>query len=676
MGFPYRGSKKNEISSKMDQLDPPMRLISHIFIPHQQPGSWTGHSTERNKIGGSAFSLHLHLVWCSIVRLMQKSSGTRKASWDSCGYKQPHNESSSLCKPGSWTVLSGLCRRAQGQGKLPGIRVATNSPIMNHLLFADDTMFFCKSSSNNCKTLKRILQEYEQASGQMINVDKSSITFSPKTSQLARNQAKQILGITKKGGQGKYLGLPEHFGRKKKDLFALTVDMIRQRAINWSSRFLSSAGKMTMLKSVLSSIPTYTMQCFKFPVGLCKRIQSALTSWRVYSNPSCLLARVLIGKYCQDKPFLEVSSHQAASHGWKGILIGRNLVLENLGKAIGDGKTTNIWHDAWLSTVTPQRPTGPATEQSAKWMVADLFLPDTNHWDTERVRLVFPELADTILSIRPSLSGCKDKYISLPSKSGAYTTKTGYHTAYKNSYKPRDTQSMEPAIDWIADIWSRKTSPKLQVFLWKLANGALALGSNLSSRGLAIASNCQFCGEPETCDHLLFHCVFAHEIWCLAPFKDQLESHQVQTFAEALKSSFKWKVLPPIGVEACSLFPWICWAIWGARNRKFFENRTCEKFDTISKAIADAREWQEAQPEKVNMKTVLPQAPSSSDHSNLITIYTDAAWSKDLKIAGLGWMAEDRSKAGVNQGGKGETLVTSAIVAEGMAIRDALMQAR
>ncbi|CAA7035330.1 unnamed protein product [Microthlaspi erraticum] len=235
---------------------------------------------------------------------------------------------------------------------------------------------------------------------------------------------------------------------------------------------------------------------------------------------------------------------------------------------------------------------------------------------------------------------------------------------------------MEPAIDWIANIWSRKTSPKLQVFLWKLANGALALGSSLSSRGLAIASNCQFCGEPETCDHLLFHCAFAKEIWSLAPFKDQLDSHQVQTFAEALKSSFKWKVLPPIGVEAGSLFPWICWAIWGARNRRIFENRTCERFDAITKAIADAREWKAAQPEKASKKTMLPQAPTSSDHPNLITIFSDAAWSKESKISGLGWIAEDQSKIVVNQGGKAENLVTSLIVAEGIAIREALIQAR
>jgi len=42
----------------------------------------------------------------------------------------------------------------------------------------------------------------------------------------------------------------------------MIVDRIKQRALSWSSRFISSAGKLTMLKSVLPSMPTYTMTCF------------------------------------------------------------------------------------------------------------------------------------------------------------------------------------------------------------------------------------------------------------------------------------------------------------------------------------------------------------------------------------------------------------------------------
>ena len=174
-------------------------------------------------------------------------------------------------------VLSGLCKAAEQTGSLQGIRVTRGSPRVSHLLFADDTMFFCQSSEESCSTLLQILKEYEHASGQKINSLKSSITFSRKTSQEKRESTKRILGIQKEGGNGKYLGLPEHFGRRKKDLFTAIVDRIRQRASSLGSRRLSKAGKVTMLKSVLQAIPTYSMSCFLLPASLCKRIQSALT---------------------------------------------------------------------------------------------------------------------------------------------------------------------------------------------------------------------------------------------------------------------------------------------------------------------------------------------------------------------------------------------------------------
>lgn len=74
-------------------------------------------------------------------------------------------------------VLFGLCKRAQASGRLSGVRVALGSPRINHLLFADDTMFFCKTSESSCLALKRILGLYEAASGQKINSSKSSISF-------------------------------------------------------------------------------------------------------------------------------------------------------------------------------------------------------------------------------------------------------------------------------------------------------------------------------------------------------------------------------------------------------------------------------------------------------------------------------------------------------------------
>ena len=112
-------------------------------------------------------------------------------------------------------VLSGLCKKAQLQGDVIGVKVSRHSPSINHLLFADDTMLFSRTDHKSCAKLIMILKKYGDASGQCINLDKSSITFSSKTPGEAKRRVRDQFQILNEGGVGKYLGIPKHFGRKK-----------------------------------------------------------------------------------------------------------------------------------------------------------------------------------------------------------------------------------------------------------------------------------------------------------------------------------------------------------------------------------------------------------------------------------------------------------------------------
>lgn len=46
----------------------------------------------------------------------------------------------------------------------------------------------------------------------------------------------------------------------------------------------------------------------------------AKIAWRIINVPDSLLARILIGKYCHKKNFLEVDLPKVCSHGWRGGL--------------------------------------------------------------------------------------------------------------------------------------------------------------------------------------------------------------------------------------------------------------------------------------------------------------------------------------------------------------------
>lgn len=597
-------------------------------------------------------------------------------------------------------VLSRLCIKAQRHGNLPGIKVARASPPINHLLFADDTMFFCKSSPTCCASLGKILEQYEAISGQCINLAKSSITFSSKTSGDTKTKVKQALKISQDGGIGKYLGLPEHFGRKKRD----------------TSRFLSGAGKQILLKSILMAMPSCAMSCFKLPSSLCKQIQSVLLrfwwyekpgkrkmswvawskltlpkfegglgfrdieafndvflakiGWRLFSNPESLLAKTLHGKYCHTKTFLECPSPSSASHGWRGILIGRDLLKKGLGWSIGDGSKVRIWADPWLSLQTPQRPFGPPPEPTSDMVVKDLMLPSSKEWNPRAIRSLLPQYEDAIRAINLSKFNLPDSLIWLPEKSGVYTTKTGYHIAINSGLTKESSQS---PFKWNSSIWRPKVAPKIKNFLWKAASGALSLGSNLAKRGLMSSICCKRCGDREDELHLFLHCPFTQSVWAAAPLHNHFLSGRFQNVQDLLTKSLAATSLPPIGLSGSPLTPWILWNLWKARNTLLFEDRSFTEKEIMLKSIKEAKEWQAAQLALPQQITTRHLALPSQQEGPSLNCFVDVAWSATTRVSGHGWFFQDSQGRTQRRFTEAHCFVASALTAEALTVRSALL---
>lgn len=75
-------------------------------------------------------------------------------------------------------VLSILMKQAIMNGTLRGIKLNSCCPILSHLLFADDSIFFFHGTVVECQNLAAILHQYCFATRQAINLNKSGIHFS------------------------------------------------------------------------------------------------------------------------------------------------------------------------------------------------------------------------------------------------------------------------------------------------------------------------------------------------------------------------------------------------------------------------------------------------------------------------------------------------------------------
>ncbi|GKD17719.1 reverse transcriptase, partial [Tanacetum coccineum] len=139
-------------------------------------------------------------------------------------------------------VLSRQISKAMESGSLSGIKMARNCPIISHIFFADDSLFFLKVLQAECGTLTRILDLYCQASDQSVNFQKSSAFFSPNTPPLLCNDICDALHVQLMEPKSKYLGLPS-VGRKKGELFSFLLEKVllkmQEIYLFWTQKWVS-----------------------------------------------------------------------------------------------------------------------------------------------------------------------------------------------------------------------------------------------------------------------------------------------------------------------------------------------------------------------------------------------------------------------------------------------------
>lgn len=164
-----------------------------------------------------------------------------------------------LCAEG----LSALLLDADVNGKIKGIQASCPGPRINHLFFADDSLIFCEANDSNADSLVNLLNLYEEASGQVINRDKSAIFFSPNAQSEIKSTITNSLSVRRVALNEKYLGLPTMVGKSKNNSFKFIQDKVWSKLQGRKGRLLTKAGKEVLIKAVAQAIPCFS-ELFSF----------------------------------------------------------------------------------------------------------------------------------------------------------------------------------------------------------------------------------------------------------------------------------------------------------------------------------------------------------------------------------------------------------------------------
>lgn len=161
-----------------------------------------------------------------------------------------------------------------------GVAVCRDAPRISHLLFADDSIIFCRTTAEEGSRVLKVLADYEGDSSQKLKKEKTSLFFSKNTRREVQEQVKSQFGAQIIKHHERYLGLLPLIGKGKKKAFNRIKDLVGRKMVRWKGKLLSNVGREILIKVVAQAIPTYTMSCFKLLDSLCKELNSMMSnSW-------------------------------------------------------------------------------------------------------------------------------------------------------------------------------------------------------------------------------------------------------------------------------------------------------------------------------------------------------------------------------------------------------------
>ena len=141
-----------------------------------------------------------------------------------------------LIKAANQDMIAGLCPEV-----CPGGIIC--------LQYADDTILFLDKNLQHASNLKMVLNCFEQVSGMRINYSKSELIPINMDKEETASFI-QPLGCAEGVFPIKYLGIPLHYDKLRREDIQPLIDKILERIAGWRGKLLSSSTNMPWSKHV------------------------------------------------------------------------------------------------------------------------------------------------------------------------------------------------------------------------------------------------------------------------------------------------------------------------------------------------------------------------------------------------------------------------------------------
>jgi hypothetical protein len=287
-------------------------------------------------------------------------------------------------------VLTKMLEKASSRGLVTGLLSSFNPRGILVLQYADDTLLFSSCDLRSIRNLKCILMLFERVSGMKINFLKSEmVTLNLRESDT--HAVSHVLSCPMGSFPLKYLGIPLHFEKLKREDLHPIFDKSIKRIAGWMGKLLAYNSRLVLMKTCLTSIPVYLMSFIKLPKWAIRLLESQmghclwnsdgkshkfhLANWKLMSMKkeygglgvpnlrdlnTCLLGS-WIGRYARDNdklwkqlidfkyrtqhPNIFTCLDNGVSNFWKGVLWAGKVAKMGYRWRVGNGQKIRFWED-------------------------------------------------------------------------------------------------------------------------------------------------------------------------------------------------------------------------------------------------------------------------------------------------------------------------------------------
>lgn len=184
-------------------------------------------------------------------------------------------------------------------------------------------------------------------------------------------------------------------------------------------------------------------------------------------------------------------------------------------------------------------------------------------------------------------------------------------------------------------IWKEgEIPPRIRLFCWKLAQGALPLGSTMHRRLGRGDPMCMLCGQMEETEvHLAFSCPFARSYWFAGPLALRSDGFNAPIKECLLNLT---KIIP---MELWDKLTTSLWSLWRCRNDLVFQGKTptFQAFQVYSRGI----EFESILASSVKLRHVRIEPVNEAAGESLTSYFiyhVDGSWMEGWMGGGYGFI--------------------------------------